>query len=107
MRLLMPAIALLATNVLFSVPGQADAVDDAYRLCRALEGTGLTTECEVKGWGSSVDVTIDTTSYEARKICAATAGMMAKKTTSFAGRWKLKIFSPYSGERPIATCNLI
>lgn len=84
----------------------ADVIDDAYRLCKAMEATGLTTECEVKGWGSTVDVTIDTSGSEGRKICAGVADMMAKQTRTFAGKWKLRIFSPFSGQRPIAVCTL-
>ena len=105
-RLMLVIVALVVDGLLLPGPTQADAVDDAYRLCAALEGTGLTTECEVKGWGSSVDVRIDTSSSEARKICTGAADMMAQKTRSFAGKWKLRIFSPYSGEHPIAICNL-
>jgi hypothetical protein len=32
----------------------ADAVDNAFRLCAVFEKTGLTTECKVRGWGSTV-----------------------------------------------------
>jgi hypothetical protein len=92
--------------MLFSPIATADVIDDAYRLCKAMEATGLTTECEVKGWGSTVDVTIDTNGSEGRKICAGVVDMMAKQTRTFAGKWKLRIFSPYSGQRPIAVCTL-
>jgi hypothetical protein len=84
----------------------ADVIDDAYRLCKAMDDTGLTTQCEVKGWGSTVDVRIDTNGAEARKICTGVVDMMAKQTRTFAGKWKLQIFSPYSGDRPIAVCTL-
>ncbi len=85
----------------------ADAVDDAFRLCSALEETGLTTECEVKGWGSTVDVRIDTTSSEERKMCAGVVDMMAQQTRSFGSKWEFRIFSPYSGDHPIAKCTLL
>lgn len=92
---------------------QLRVVDDAYLLCESFEATGLTTDCEVKGWGLTVDVRIDTSGSEARKICTGVADMLAQKTHSFAsfassaGRpWKLRIFSPYSSEHPIAICNL-
>ena len=84
----------------------ADVIDDAYRMCSAMEGTGLTTECKVKGWGSTVDVRLDTNGSEARKICSGVVDTMAQKTRTFAGKWKLRIFSPYSGEHPIAVCTL-
>lgn len=98
---------LLATLImLISTIATADVVDDAYRLCGAMEATGLTTECEVRGFGSTVDVTVDTNGSEARQICAGVTDMMAKKTQTFAGKWKLRIFSPYSGKKPIAVCTL-
>lgn len=71
-----------------------------------MEGTGLTTECEVSGYHSRVDVTIDTTGFEARKICAGVAEQMAKAGADFQGKWKLRILSPYSGDRAIAVCQL-
>lgn len=98
---------LMAAAVVLSVPiASADVIDDAYRLCKAMESTAVTTQCEVKGWGSTVDVTIDTSGVEARKICIGAADMMAQKTRTFNGKWKLRIFSPYSGDRPIAVCTL-
>jgi hypothetical protein len=84
----------------------ADAVDNAFRLCAVFEKTGLTTECKVSGWGSTVDVRMDTSGAEARKICISVVDLMAQQKLSFAGKWKLRIFSPYSGEHPIAVCTL-
>ncbi|HMM87026.1 hypothetical protein [Azohydromonas sp.] len=95
------AAALLAAST-----AHADPVDDAYRLCKAMEGTGLTTECEVSGYHSRVDVTIDTTGAEARKICAGVAEQMARAGANFQGKWKLRILSPYSGDKAIAVCPL-
>lgn len=107
-KTLCQGLACLGAAVIFGVSNTAtaDVIDDAYRLCSAIEGTNLATECKVSGWGSTVDTTIDTTSAEARKICAGIADMMAQKTHTFAGKWKLRIFSPYSGEHPIASCIL-
>ena len=98
---------VVAAVLLVAAPAaSADVIDDAYRVCKAMEGTGLTTRCEVKGWGSTIDVRIDTNGAEARKICAGVANQMAKQTRTFAGKWKLQIFSPYSGDQPIAVCTL-
>jgi hypothetical protein len=85
-----------------------DVVDDAMSLCRALEETGQIIECKVDGYGGTVDVTIDTTGHDARQLCPGVTDMLAKHTRNFAiaARWKLRIFSPYSGETPIAKCSL-
>jgi hypothetical protein len=72
-----------------------------------MEGTGLTIQCKVQGWGSTVDATIDTNTSDARTLCLGVAEQMAKQTAGvFAGKWNLRIFSPYSGETPIAICPL-
>jgi hypothetical protein len=84
----------------------ADAFDDAVRLCAAIEKTGLVTECDVRGAGPSLDVRMNTTSAEARKICDGMAESIAQQNLRFGGKWKLRIFSPYSGEHPIAVCTL-
>ena len=86
---------------------RANVFDDAYRVCQALEATGLTTQCFVRRFGRTVDVTIDTSGSEARQICAGTVELIATRTRNFNGEWKLQVFSPYSGDRPIAACTLL
>lgn len=99
-----------ATAAVQSPPTDAeslDVIDHAMRLCRSMEGTGLTIQCEVQGWGSTVDATIDTNATDARTLCLGVAELMAKETNGvFAGKWNLRIFSPYNGARPIAICPL-
>jgi hypothetical protein len=98
-------IAVMAGGVLPHCGAWADGVDAAFRLCAVFERTGLISKCEVDGWGSTVDIKMDRSSSEARKICSGAADIMGQPS-SFGGRWKLRIFSPYSGDQPIATCNL-
>lgn len=105
-RQIVTAIFLITSFQFMPQHSSAEVVEDAYRLCVTFEKTGMSTECKVSGWGSTVDVTIDTNGGEARKICVGVVEMMAKQTRNFAGKWKLRIFSPYSGERPIAVCTL-
>jgi hypothetical protein len=82
-------------------------VDDASRLCGALKGTGFTSKCKVRGFGRSVDAWIDTSGPEAIKMCREIASMLHQHTTSLAvGGWKLRIFSPFSGENVLAECSL-
>jgi len=102
-------VLIAVTLLAFACPrnAHADVVDDAYKVCAAMENTGLTTSCKVDGWKGAIDVRIDTSSTEARKICEGVAEMMAQQTGSFRdGRWKLQIFSPYSGDQPVAVCKL-
>jgi len=88
----------------FSHVSSADSVDTAFRFCDALDATGLLSKpCKVSGWNMSIDVSIDTTSSEARSICQ---GIAAQAGSSFDSGWKVRIYSPYSSENTIAQCRL-
>lgn len=83
-------------------------IDDAYIVCEAFKGTNDVAECTVSSFGKTIDVRIDTSSDEARKICVGTAELAATHTERFAGAgWTLNIYSPYSGDHPIATCPML
>jgi hypothetical protein len=85
----------------------ADTVDNAYRLCSVFDGAGLLSKpCDVSGWNQAVDVSIDTNSAEARKICSGVADMMAQKNIRFDRGWKIRIYSPFSNGNTIAQCAL-
>ncbi len=86
------------------ISNQPSPVEDAFKVCQAFTNTGLTTECDVGGFESTIDVRMDMNSEEARKTCIGAVELVSKKIQSLSGRWKLRIFSPYSGEHPIATC---
>lgn len=99
------AVIPICFTLLMASPARADDVGNAYLLCKIVESTGLSSECKVSGWGQSVDATIDMNSSEARKLCPQMLQLMADKGKPLASDWKLRIFSPYSGERPIASCS--
>ena len=101
-----PSTALGLLLLSIAPAARADPVGDAYRLCKAMEATGLSTECKVSGYHSRVDVTIDTTGAEARKICAGVVEQMVRVGANFQGKWQLRILSPYSGDKAIAVCGL-
>ena len=97
----------LLVAMLVPAAASADSVGNAYGLCGVFDGTGLLSEpCSVSGWHSAVDVTMDTSAGEARKICAGVAQMMRKEGVRFDPGWKIRIYSPYSGDNSIAQCNL-
>lgn len=103
-KVLIAVAIYLASNAPFAF---SDTVDNAYRLCSTFDDTGFLSEpCDVSGWNQAVDVSIDTDSSEARKICSGVAGIMAQKNIRFDRGWKIRIYSPYSNNNTIATCNL-
>jgi hypothetical protein len=104
MRGLPLMIAVITSGVLSHGAAWADGVDAAFRLCATLESTLPNTECEVDAWESTIDVKMDKSSSKARKICSQADTMTQRG--SFDGKWILRVFSPDSGENPIAICTL-
>jgi len=100
---------LALTLAALVLPGgsRADSVGQAFGVCRVFDRTGLLSEpCSVSGWHSSIDVKIDTSGSEARKICSGVAQMLRQQGIRFDPRWKIRIFSPFSGDSTIAQCAL-
>lgn len=85
----------------------ADVIDNAMKLCMVFDSTGmLSQECKVSGGTFSVDVHMDASSKEAMNICKQISGMLEKDNVKFDKDWKIKIYSPFSSGKTIATCKL-
>lgn len=103
----MHKIAAVVVGVMTTLgwSGASLAADPAQTLCDTFEVTGLLSEpCKIDHLTETISVTLDmATAAEARKVCPT-----ARQIVDFgAGSgWSLKIFSPYSGDRPLATCRL-
>jgi hypothetical protein len=100
------AITLVLMVGLVGLARGGTPAENAHALCEVMEQSGLTTECTVNAWRSTIDARIPTTTREARKMCVGMADGLAQRKIGFEGRWKLRIFSPYSGDHPIAVCQL-
>ena len=88
-------------------PSAETSVAAAYKVCKLMDATGLASKkCSVSGWSSSVDVSIDMVSSEARDLCSKISGYLPSKGIVFSSGWQIRIYSPYSGGQPIATCQL-
>ena len=102
---------LPATETTETTPKQPDAYDisarNARHLCEAWDATrGLSQPCEVSGWESSVKVSIDTNGPEARKMCDGVVKTLNAIHATFVPGWKLKIYSPLTGDKTLAVCDL-
>ena len=93
------------------VPAQAQpgAYDYARLICKAFEQSGATT-CEINSnifSDSTIETTLATTPASAAATCKDVAASMRAKTKAFQEKnWRILIFSPFSGNRPIANCKL-
>ena len=98
---------ILFTFNLGASTASADSVNNAFLICQVFDATGLLSEpCSVSGWNSSIDVKMDTNGREARKMCSGIASMIQSKGINFDDGWRVRIYSPFSGESTIAQCNL-
>lgn len=83
------------------------SVNNAFTVCRMLDSTGSLTEpCDVSGWNSSVVISVDASAAEARKLCPSIKKMLQNNDMKFGPGWTMKVTSPYSGDKAIATCPL-
>lgn len=71
-----------------------------YIICNILETKIYATECDISGWHHRIDATIDVGPSDAREICDALQPISKRLYQP----WEMRIFSPYSGKRPIAKC---
>jgi hypothetical protein len=85
---------------------RAEEIKDPIYLCFRVKNIPNIIDCEVKNRRSTVDITADFSSEAAHVLCTGIANMMAKEDRRFGDNKKLRIFSPYSGDRPIAVCKL-
>lgn len=103
-------LAIMVVSALFATSANAaedKSVDNAFYVCALIDATGYSSSpCDVSGWGSKVTATIDTTSSEARKMCALVAQTVRSKGKDFRPGWTLEIVSPYSNGKSIAYCPL-
>lgn len=99
------ALALaLSTTSFFS---QADTVSNAYAICQAVESTGaLSEDCKISGWNQAIDLSLEMTSPNAKKFCIGVSDLAKKQRMKFDEGWKIRIYSPYSNGKTIATCKL-
>lgn len=83
----------------------ADTAGDAHKVCQAIRKAAVVSDCEVNGTEHNIDAWIDTNRTEAGKLCAG-VGRLLKGVTNFSEPWQLRIFSPFSGDHPLAICPL-
>lgn len=95
-------ISLILVGSLFG----SESVDSAFKLCMAIDRTGLSSQkCKVDGWNSSISVYFDMRSSEARKTCPAIVNIAKTNKWNIESKWILKIYSPYSNNNTIAQCS--
>lgn len=77
-------------------------------VCNLLDQSGMLTEkCDYAVLSRQVNITLDAPPVEARKICLGMPALIAKRNIVLRDngeRWRLNIYSPYSGDRTTATC---
>jgi hypothetical protein len=76
----------------------ADALDDAFKVCAALKNASTVITCDVHGWAQSVDVSLHVGPADAKPICDAIAHAVAQQSSRLAHGWKMRLFSPDSGQ---------
>lgn len=104
-----PAPTAPATPRQAPPPAQPGAYEYAQLICKAFEQSGATT-CEINSnilSDSTIETTLATSPASAAVTCKDVAASIRAKTKAFQEKnWRILIFSPFSGNRPIANCKL-
>lgn len=82
-----------------------ESTDHAYRMCSAMENTGLPAACTVSSSSHTVTMTINMVASEARTFCSGAVSQMHQVGAHFEPGWTLRIVSPASGSS-VAECSL-
>lgn len=104
-----PAPAPAAPVVRTPPKAEKTAYDYAMVICRLYRAAGAT-QCKVHThWlrESEIEVTIHAAPSQAAADCREVVRAMRAQTGVFGrGEWQIMVYSPFSGDRPIATCDL-
>lgn len=104
-----PAPAPLAPPAPTQRRTEPSAYEYAQVICKAFEQVGATT-CDINSnilSDSTIETTLAISPGNAALTCKDVAASMRAKTNAFDNKnWKILIFSPFSGNRPIAACRL-
>ena len=89
-----------------SIQRAPEVTDHALAVCNSLKNTGAT-ECELSVFSQAIDARINVSAADAGTLCTGIAGLVRKQTTAFNGTaWQIRIFSPFSGDHPLASCSI-
>jgi hypothetical protein len=101
-----PPAALPPTAAAPRTPAHAlDEIQSARNVCNHFDASGtLTEKCEISGWYHTVDLHMNLTSTNAQVLCASLPEVFNNWGATLNQGWTVRIYSPYSGDHPIATC---
>jgi len=84
----------------------ADDVETAGMVCSVYDSMGASLTCAVSAADKAVDVTIESSDVDPATTCAGFGSSMVHLAQMFSTKWKLRIFTPDSGDVPAAVCDL-
>ncbi len=88
-----------------TISQSSTSVSDANAVCSAIRSTDFALRCTVSSSLKTINLTINTTASEARKMCAGVREEIRPYTRRL-GNWALRIYSPLDSTRHLASCSL-
>ena len=77
----------------------------AEDLCAKIEGLGIAPQCDISGLHDTMNLYKDVSTPGAEIICQQIVQVTLQRGWHF-GDFQLKVFSPFSGDHPLAVCKL-
>jgi hypothetical protein len=78
-------VCIAALGIWWLQTAHADVIDNAFFVCESFKHSGISSECNVNGWKSTIDVRIDTNGIEAQKMCVGFKAVLVQNKKYFGG----------------------
>jgi|GEM_PF-4025752 len=111
MKTIVAAITVLASVTACSGASEEpkaralDSTDYAYKVCSAVDSTGMSTKpCNVNS-GRYIDITANIGAGEAERSCSEIRRAAIRNGWTFESFWEVRFFTPYASNGPIVTCS--
>ena len=82
---------------------ETSRIQSANEICAAFKGSELTTGCSLDIEQQTINIVMDLNTPTSQEVCSQAVSNMSKFYPE-QQQWILKIFSPFSGDIPLASC---
>ena len=105
-KLIKQRLLMAGALAVFSQLALGDDLKDAELVCTVINSMGSAAACAVNESETAIDVTVSESVDDPAQFCSTFSEMVAMATTNTSDSWKMRIFTPESGDTAAADCDL-
>lgn len=100
------ALVIVVSPAQFLPVATADEIENAQRMCGAIDAMGADVECAINVTDRAVEVTADTTQVDAMQLCTSFSGMLTPLASMLADKWTMRVFATGTKDEPEVSCDI-